>query len=370
MYLIKGLGLGGAEKHVAQCALAWQRQGAEVRVAYVLPWKDAWARRLASQGVAVVCLAPRGAWPLAMLWHYWRLMKDFRPQLVHAHLPLTALLARIFKPLGRYRLVYTEHNELPRLHPLTRTIHRWSHRLDDAAISCSAAVARSLPWPSTIIDNGIALSPPPLDGLGLRRSLGFSARAVVVICVANMTPKKNHGLLLRAFNQAVLEMDEQVDLQLVLVGQDATEGSAVRALAGSLSSSERIHFFGPHPAAESLLPDADIFCLSSNQEGLPISLLEAMAAGLPSVVTCAGEMGRVVGEDCGLVVPVGDEAALAIALTELAGDECRRVTLGKRGREKVQECYSESTMLESLAEVYRNALGRAAASTMYDDNLP
>lgn len=350
LLLIKGLGLGGAEQHVRQVAIAMRDRGHSVCVAYLLPHKGELSVALTAEGIATVCWGTRGPWWRATWRRAWQDLRSFRPDTVHAHLPVTGMLARLFKPLLGYRLIYTEHITYPLLHPLTRLAHRASWWLDDAAVSCSQGVADSLPRSSLVVDNGIAASLPALAPLAMRAALAIPSDARILICVANFRPQKNHPLLLRAFDRAS-QAQQMGDWHLVLVGQDASERPACEALAASLDSRARIHFAGKRTEAAAWMSEADAFVLSSDEEGLPLALLEAMRAGLPAVVTAVGGMPQVVTPQTGIVVPRGDEAALAAALQRLA-DEALRAQLGRAAQRRFASHYTQDAMLDRLERLY------------------
>jgi glycosyltransferase involved in cell wall biosynthesis len=110
--------------------------------------------------------------------------------------------------------------------------------------------------------------------------------------------------------------------------------------------------------AEEWLPAFDIFALSSDSEGLPIALLEAMACGVPAIVTAVGAMPEVVDHgNAGLVVPPGDRTALAEAIVALGGDAGRRAALAEAGLRHVQERHSAERMARDYEALYRKVLG-------------
>ncbi len=345
LYFIKGLGLGGAERHLIDCAVASRDAGHEVHVAYLLPHKDHFVPELVSAGVPVEQV---GNNPLAVF----RYLRKVRPDVVHAHLPVPSIYSRLFKPILKYGLVVTHHNMFHRQKASVRLGERLTHRLDDAGISCSAEVASSLPWQTEAIDNGIRIVDPvdPPAG-GLRGRLGLNDRAVIVLCIANLVAKKNHALLCRAFAEMRAQTD--LDCHCVLIGQDGTEREKLERLVDELGCADRIHFWGADPDASLLASDADIFCLPSNFEGLPLSLLEAMSVGLPAVVTDAGGMPDVVEDGVhGRVVSRGDQQGLARALAELAGDEQLRARFGEQARRHVSANYNANAMFDRLAPIY------------------
>ncbi|MBV1879660.1 MAG: glycosyltransferase family 4 protein [Pseudomonadales bacterium] len=357
LLLIKGLGLGGAERHLVDVAVALQRQGNEVRVGYILAHKNALVGELEAADIEVKLLATKCWWLTSWL-GYVRLIGNFRPVVVHAHLPVAGILARMIKPFFGYRLVYTEHNLFQRLYWVTRVVHRLTHSLDDLRISCSAPVAASLPWESTVVDNGVAIYPLnslPTEKPSLRARLALSEKTVIFICVANMLKKKNHTLLLVAFEQAfsaLLKTDNQA-VALVLIGQDGTEREKLEHQASQLQTRKAIFFWGADAKAVDYLQQADVFCLASVFEGLPIALLESMAVGLAAIVTRTGAMPDVVEHGVsGLVVDQEDIVGYANALYALYTEPMRRQEMGRRAAQRVAQYYSQDAMLKKLLQCY------------------
>ena len=345
VYFIKGLGLGGAERHVTDCAIALNEVGHDVRVAYLIPQKNHFVHQLENENIRVDLVQDS-------LYQIFRYLRNAQPDIVHAHLPMPALFSRLFKPFLRYNLVVTHHNVLSRQKPLVQLAERLLWRLDDIGISCSAEVSSSLPWHTVSIDNGIQIgSDVEQPKLTLRAKLGLSKNAVIILCVANLVPKKNHALLCRAFALARTRTD--VDCHCVLIGQDGTERENLERLVDELGCKDCIHFWGADPNAAKLAADADIFCLASDFEGLPLALLEAMSVGLPSVVTDAGGMSSVVVDGThGRVVPRGDLEGLSRALAELSDDSAMRAKFGERARNHIAINYSGKAMLDRLNAVY------------------
>jgi glycosyltransferase involved in cell wall biosynthesis len=189
----------------------------------------------------------------------------------------------------------------------------------------------------------------------MRVVLGLPSDAKVLLCVANFRPQKNQPLLLRAFDRAVLA-GGLADWHLVLVGQDATERPGCEQLASSLPSRQQIHFAGKRTEAAAWMSEANAFVLSSDEEGLPLALLEAMRAGLPAVVTAVGGMPQVVTPQTGIVVPRGDEAALANALLQIAGDHQLRLKMGAATRARFLQHYTQDAMLDQLETLYKGTV--------------
>ena len=357
--VVKGLGLGGAEKHVVDLAIALKHKGWDVSVLYFVRAQGELVSSLLKEGVECICLDD-GIWWLSAIPNSMKFLRESKVEIVHAHLPVPAIVFRFLKLIYKFRLIYTEHNVIDRLHPVTKFVHKCSRFLDDSSVSCSKAVADSLPWRSLVVDNGIDV-PEELQttrGSGvLRRGLSIAKDSIVFICVANLWPKKNHKLLISAFDQAFKEMPGS-NVDLVLVGQDGSERNSLETFAKSQAMRHRIHFYGAYPNASELLPEADVFCLSSLYEGLPLALLESMAVGLPAVVTDVGGMGSaVVDGETGFVVASGDLSGYVGALRNIFQHSELRKAMGVKAHGVALERYSQVRMVDSLIGEYLPAEG-------------
>ncbi|WP_354639019.1 glycosyltransferase [Kitasatospora camelliae] len=355
LWLAKGLGRGGAEQLLVNCARHVDTSRYEVEVAYVLPWKDALVPALEAAGVRTHCLgtAPGRLWPLRLR----GLLAERRYDLVHSHMPVPAAAARLLS-YGRSgpRLVHTEHNVWERYRTATRWANAWTYRRNDAVIAVShavaATIARRRPDPDwvTVVHHGPDLADAPSGPAAraaARAELGLPADAVVIGTVGNLTAKKDQATLLAAFARV---RADHPGAALVLIGSGPLEAE-LRARAG-----EGVVFAGSRSDVPALLPGFDVFTLSSRQEGLPVALMEAMTSGLPSVVTRVGGMPEVL-EDGGqgLLVPPGDPAALAAALSRMVAEGDLRERLGAAARER-SKGFDVAGAQRSIEAVYARVL--------------
>ncbi|MFC6598849.1 glycosyltransferase [Kitasatospora paranensis] len=355
LWLAKGLGRGGAEQLLLNCARHADTGRYEIEVAYVLPYKDALVPALEAAGVRVHCLgaAPGALWPVRLR----GLLAERRYDLVHSHMPIPAVAARL-SAFGRRapRLVHTEHNVWERYRTATRWANALTYRRNDAVIAVSHAVAATIgrrrPAPDwvTVVHHGpdLAGAPEgPAARAAARAELGLPQDALVVGTVGNLTAKKDQATLLAAFD--LLRADHPA-AALLLIGAGPLEAD-LRARAG-----EGVVFAGSRADVPALLPALDVFTLSSRQEGLPVALMEAMTSGLPSVVTRVGGMPEVLDDDRqGLLVPPGDPAALAAALGRLAGDPALRARLGAAARERSRG-FDVAGAQHAIEQVYARVL--------------
>jgi glycosyltransferase involved in cell wall biosynthesis len=187
----------------------------------------------------------------------------------------------------------------------------------------------------------------------LRRSWGFPEQSTIVAHVANFVSVKNHPHLVRALAEA------EEDIVLVLAGEymDAPYVAEVRALVDQLGLKDRVRFLGNVKDTPALLCAVDIFAFCSHQEACPVAVLEAMACGLPCVVTDIPAMSDIhqPGQTA-LVVAQDDVKAFARALGELAQDSQRRRLLGENARRRVEEFFSTETEATDYQSFYFDLL--------------
>ncbi|HEY8526441.1 MAG TPA: glycosyltransferase [Acidimicrobiales bacterium] len=363
--LTKGLGRGGTERLLAGTVRHLDRSRFTVEVAYLLPWKDAFVPEVEAAGVPVHCLDARRPTSLAWLARLRRLVRDHGIDLVHTHMPVPAALARL--ALGGDRgpaFVHTEHNMWGRYRLPTRLANQLTYRRNAAVIAVSDGVAGSIrsAVPVEVVTHGIDTSALRPAGDAARRAardaLGLAADAPVVGTVGNFTAKKDQATLLEA---AARLAGDHPGLRVVLVGSGPLEGE-LRAHADRLGLGDAARFAGSRDDVYGLLPAFDLFALSSRFEGLPIALLEAMACGVPPVVTRVGGIPEVVtdGRD-GVLVDPGDPAGLAAALGALLADPARRAALGAAAAERAG-AFDLAHAVRRIEAVYDRTLAERAGA--------
>ena len=265
------------------------------------------------------------------------------------------------KRAGVPALIYTEHNVWQRLHPLTRAAHRMTFGGNDFSIAVSDDVRRSMQVGSadrvSTIPNGVdssAIHADPQVAREIRKELGLKPDEFVIGKVANLTPKKNHELLLRAFARF---QAEHAAARLVLVGQFADRLESLQSLADQLGIGERVIFTGPRTDVLRVVQAFDLFAMSSSFEGLPIALLEAMALEKPAVCTTVGGIPTAMtdGREGFLVAP-GDEAAMSERFLDLARDRSLGRTMSEAARDRVEREFDIKTMVRRVEDVYAQVL--------------
>ncbi|MDR7543867.1 MAG: glycosyltransferase [Armatimonadota bacterium] len=360
LILVKGLGVGGAERLLERAIPYLDRTRFDYRIAYLLPWKDALVPAFQAAGIPVHCLGYARAWDAGVLWRLVALLMREPVELVHAHLPVAGVLARLARTRARVRgIVYTEHNTPARYGRLTRRFNAATYRLNDVVIAVSAQVeAQVRPY----VRNGrprLVTIPNVVDAAvigastrsrgDLCREFGFPEDARLVVNVANLVPKKGHSYLLAAARR-VTEQDPRARFLVIGTGPLAGQLADDARRAGL---DGRLVFAGFRPDATALVSAADVFVLSSTHEGLPIALLEAMTLGRAVVATRVGGVpGVVTHGETGLLVEPGDPDALARETLALLGDDARRQLLGRQARQRALEQGGMAEMVKAVERVY------------------
>jgi glycosyltransferase involved in cell wall biosynthesis len=201
-----------------------------------------------------------------------------------------------------------------------------------------------------VIYNGIATGPAPTtaERQAFRAGIGIPPDAIVVGSIARLDPVKHLESLIEAIR--ILEDGRQV---MALIVGDGPERARLEALAAAGGVQSRVRFTGYRADARDWLRACDMYVNCSTSEGVSLTILEAMAASLPVIVTAVGGTPEVVTADCGLLIPPRDARALAGAVGQLAADPEGARARGAAGRARVEALFTIERMVASYADVYR-----------------
>ena len=291
-----------------------------------------------------------------------RLIRAERPDIVHAHMPISGLLARVAARLcGVGTIAYTCHGFLfnqPGSRPrrLAALLLEWlAGHITDRYFTVSTAEAadakRLRIHPNPVpVGNGrdpATFRPDAAARAAVRHKLGVSDQQVVIIAVSRLVRHKGYPELLDA-------MAAVSDAELWVVGTrlPSDHGDDLEANFAGAKLGPRLKRLGYRDDIASLLAAADIFVLPSHFEGLPMSVIEAMLSGLPVVASdISGPREQVLDGQTGLLVPPGRARPLAAALSSLAGDASLRARMGEAGRARAMRLYDEARVVARTASL-------------------
>jgi len=317
---------------------------------------------LRADGVDVVVLDRKPGWDFRVSWKLARAAAARKLDVLHAHQYGPYFYAALAKPFIRHppKLILTEHGRhYPDVvSPVRRAANRLvlDHLADDvnACIGFSArALARVDGFRGArihIIENGIDVEHYGTSTqVDCKLAVGLDCDRRYLIHVARHHPVKDQATLLRGFARAAPGIPA---VDLLLVGDGPLRGE-LESLCGELNIRSRVRFLGIRKDIPTVLQAADAFVLTSVSEAASLTLLEAMATGLPVVVSHVGGNPEIVraGVD-GLTFPRGDDAALSRCLVDLFRDAERMKAMGESARQRTVEHYQLRTTIDAYARLY------------------
>jgi glycosyltransferase involved in cell wall biosynthesis len=329
-------------------------------------------QQLQADGYQVECLGRRSGVDLRCAWRLARLLQKYHIDLVVAHQYTPFFYGMTARLFGRNRpIVFVEHGrsfpDYPR--PKRMMFNRWMVRRHDRLIAVGNDVRRALveneglpPERVEVIYNGVDLNPFQPDAarrLKNRQELDVASKAFVITQVARLDALKDHLTAVRTMAELVKSVPHA---RLLIVG-DGPERESIEAEIEKLGLREHIRVLGLRKDVPRILSASDAMLLTSVSEGIPLTLIEGMGAGLPIVTTDVGGIREVVCEDeTALMAPAGDATLLAKHLERFARDPDLRKQFGDGGYRLAHEKFSEEVMHAQYARVYDEVLGMSSTS--------
>lgn len=352
LHVINEMGSGGAEAVVAELARAALASGDTVRIASHGGRREEELARAGAVAVRTPLHRRSGPGVLAAATALARQARRARPDVVHAHNVGASLVAHVGVrwPRRTPPLLTTFHGVADADYPGAAA---WLRRTADLVVAVSGAVGDRLVaagFPAgglRVVDNAVT-PPAPVDRAAARRDLGLDPDVPVALCAARLVEQKRHDLLLAAW--------AAVPSGVLLLAGTGPLGDDVAATVRRLGLSDRVRLLGERSDVGALLGAADAFCLASDWEGMPMAVLEAMAAGVPVVATAVD--GLVDG--CGTaarLVPPRDPDALGAALADVLGDAAVREAMAAEGRALTSTRYATATMVSAYRTAYASLTG-------------
>ncbi|MBI1903237.1 MAG: glycosyltransferase [Planctomycetia bacterium] len=365
--VLHGLTVGGAE--VLACQLA---RSLSERFHFVFACLDevgSLGAELRQEGIRVECLQRRAGFDRACARRLAAWIRSTGAALVHAH-QYTPFFYALASGIMRRRppVLFTEHGRFFPDRPRWKRIvfNRMALRRRDRVVAVGEAVRQALIRNEGIpagrvgvIYNGVDLqriARQGTRGAEVRRELSLEPDELAILQVARLDGLKDHGTALRTMERVVRRCPRA---RLLLVGE-GPERAGIEHEIRRRRLGSWVQLLGLRTDVPRLLAAADIFLLTSISEGIPVTLIEAMAARLPVVATSVGGVPEVVVRgQTGLLAPARDDAALADAVLRLARDPVERQRMGNEGHERATQLFSQEDMHAAYARLYEEmALAR------------
>lgn len=359
-------GFGGAEQAALTLMAGLARQGWRSVLVHhpspgITPLLDK-ARQLDVELLPVPCM-PDGLQGARRVPHFVQVLRKDKPDVFHAHLtwPLackfglvSALAARVPAVVATVQLFLDFHLDAS-IYTQQRLIAAMMGRYVAVSQDIARQLSQTLHWSPdkiSVVHNGIDLAPfTGRTNCELRAGLNALDEKPIVLTVARLDEQKGHCYLLQAAAQVP-------EARFVLAG-DGPERPSLEAQARGLGLGDRVIFLGHRSDIPDLLSCCDLFVLPSLYEGLPLSVLEAMAAGKPVIATSVGGTDEaVIPGETGLFVPPADPPALARAIRSLLRDPALANRLASAGRARVRLEFSAEKMVRQVTQIYDELIAR------------
>ena len=320
----------------------------------------------AAEGLDVISLAPRSEMDLGAAWRLSRLVKQLKPEIVHAHDPHAVAMGALALSMStqpvKPPLIASRRVDF---HIRGNTLSRWKYRQVDCFICASELIRKMLASDGIPEDRTVTVH----EGIDIERvraapramlhqEFWLPHEAPIVGNVAALVPHKGQRYLIEA---AALVVRQVPDARFVIAGEGELRSQLEKQIKDHRLE-KHVFLAGFRPDVLSLHKAFDIFVMSSTTEGLGTSLLDAMASEKPIVATAAGGIPEVVQHGVtGLLVPPKDPEGLAQAIVMLLKDAQARRTLGSAAFARVVERFSAERMVQDTLKVYKRVAQRPHA---------
>jgi glycosyltransferase involved in cell wall biosynthesis len=365
LHVIDSLDLGGAQTLLLEICKNSDRERFDLEVA-CMHGRGVFAGEFEKAGIKVHSLSPR-KWPPLYVPNFLRLVKKLDPEILHFHLFGSNLIAKPLAALAvkRALIVHDHCNDAGRGNPLLLLADALANRLAARVIAVSGSIRDFLinhegvaPDQIVTLANGIdARTFVEADSLKLaqaRSTLGLPPEAFVFGGIGRLVPQKNFTLFLQVAAQVL----SRHHLAFFVIAGTGPEEQALKAKATALGINDRVLFLGHVSDRLALYHAFDVLLMTSDFEGTPMVLLEAMSCGLPVVASAVDGIADVCKhESNALLVPARDVQGFASALERVMGEEGLARKLGKNARATILERYEIRGLVRQIEALYEEVLG-------------
>lgn len=366
LHIIKSLGRGGAETLLPETLAQHNKGKFDFHYIYFLPWKNQMVDAIQKAGGTVTCFPAKNN--LVIIGNAFKIaayVRKHQIKLIHCHLPWAGIVGRLVGKLTGVPVVYTEHNSWERYHKFTYLLNKFSFFSQEQVIAVSADVANSIkkhyrgvkPQVDVVL-NGIntdkfsPLSPIDRD---IRRELSIPEQATVIGLACVFRKQKRVTVWLDIARQ----LHERFPNTHFIIAGDGPLKAEIDAKAKELGTEGFVHFVGLQPEIKPYLKAMDIFMMTSEFEGLPIALMEAMSMECMPACTSAGGIGELIKDNAnGILVPVSTPMQLIERLSACLQAPSTIKVMGKAARETVVSRFGMKQMVSQIESLYDNLLNQ------------
>ena len=359
VHIITELSTGGAQMALFRLLQRLNRDQFLPIVACLYNGDAAVAQQIRGLDIPVIDLGMKTKFHWGAFWRLYGLLRRTRPAILHTWLFHANLPGRLLGRLADVPTIICSERTMAMESEWRYRLNRWTIGLVDKVVAVSANVRDfsithiGLPAEKvTVIYNGLPHSTEaPLSRQHARQNLDLPAHTFVIGAVSRLDPVKGIDILL----QAMVSLE---DVLLVVVG-DGPERDYLQKVANDLNVTMRVHWMGYQANVNAILPAFDIFVQPSLHEGLPNTVLEAMAARLPVVATAVGGTPELVDHGkTGLLVPSQDVAALSGAIVSLKNNPKWGLQMGQAGFDRIQQHFTVEKMVHNYETLYHQLVSQ------------
>jgi len=364
LHIIKSLGRGGAEVLLPETLSIHDKKKYEFHYIYFIPWKFQMVEEIQKHGGRVTCFSANNNFKIILQARkVAAYVKEHHIQLIHCHLPWAGFVGRIVGKMTGVPVVYTEHNKWERYHKLTYYLNKISFNVQDRVIAVSEDVANSIRKHHhserpviQVVSNGINVEKYASSyeaARDIRKELNIAPDATVIGTVSVFRKQKRLDIWLEL---AKALHDKHPKTHFIIVG-DGILKNEIHEKSESLQTQGYVHFVGLQTETRPYLQAMNIFMMSSEFEGLPIALLEAMSMGCMPACTAAGGIPELVKDNInGILVPVDEPGKMVERLDDFLQQPEQVKALGNAARKTVTESFSMQKMVNELETIYTDLL--------------
>ena len=360
VHLTFDMSIGGAERVIYNLVQATNRSEYDVSLLCLNQPIGAFGMELQKQGIAVRAFARKPGLDLGLVSKIRRFQISEHVDVLHCHQYTPYIYGILASAFTGTKVLYTEHGRFypdrrklkrflanPLLARMTRKITAISKATRGALVEYENFPAHRI----QVVYNGVpALNGTPKIDPDLRSSLAIPHDAFVMGSVARLDSIKNHAMMIRALRRVQKTSKETY---LLLVG-DGPERSRLEQLAVDLQVSSYVRITGFQNDAGRYYSVMDLFLLTSFSEGTAMTLLEAMAAGLPCIVTDVGGNPEIIeNNETGYAIPSDDDIALTDKILRFLDNSALREQMGNAGRSRFQKLFTVDKMVQEYESLYR-----------------